>query len=210
MMPYTKNLSYFATICATLLFVLSGCATKRVPPTHYYTISSVTPGIEKQRVENPRFDTLRISTAHSSRMNQSTQIYYQNKNFQREPYAYSRWYDSVDTMMQNKLLTAIKSANIAHTVLPAATSADTTMVLETDTIEFIQDFSRGGKCVAKIAMLATLIDNKTGKSHGSRLFRAKKPCRSYDAPGGVAALNDAANTITLELIGWLEETDGGN
>ncbi len=202
-MRYEKTMIRFAALSAAL-FMMAGCAVKKIPPTHSYALSTITPGIEKLKLGTPRFDALRIVTAHSNRISQSMQIYYQDGNFRRQPYAYSRWYDTVDTMLQNKILTALDRAHIARALLPAATSADANTVLEIDTIDFIQDFSQDRRCVAKITLLATLIDNKTGKSLDSRLFQAQKSCTSGDVPGGVAALNAAADALTLELVQWVE------
>ena len=201
----TANTGLFFGPLAAALFAMSGCAVKTVPPTHYYTLSQTTPGIDRLALKTPLADSIRIVTSHATKLTEGTQIYYLTKRYMQQPYAFSRWYDSVDTMMENKLLAALKRADIAKSLLPAATSADARMVLEIDIVDFVQDFSAGATPTAKITLLATLIDNRTGKSLATRLFESKTACKSADAAGGVAALNEAADRIVLRLVGWLEE-----
>ncbi|BDY12096.1 ABC-type transport auxiliary lipoprotein family protein [Hydrogenimonas cancrithermarum] len=192
------------SIVLASLLLLGGCSIKRVPSPMTYTLNQETPALTRLRLENPRFDTIRLAFNHSTKLSESSTLYYRKAGYLHQPYAYSRWYDSVDSMLENKLLYALRQSNIARTVLPAATHADTEMVLEISLINFVHDFSKGTPSKGVVRMIATLIENRNGKTVASETFEAAVPALSEDAKGGVAALNRATDEVVVSLIMWLE------
>ncbi|WP_201353024.1 ABC-type transport auxiliary lipoprotein family protein [Hydrogenimonas urashimensis] len=183
-----------------ILLLLGGCAVKEVPPAQSYTIAPETPGLEKRALEKPVWRTLEILVKQNGRTTATRNIYYLTKNYRLQPYAYSIWYDTVGTMLQNKLLTAFKEANIAQTVSDGLSSLRPEAMLQIQLLAFCQDFSSKGPSTATVRLLATFHSDKKSVS---RIFTAETPAPTDDAEGGVKAFNEALDAITKDLVGWV-------
>ncbi|BBG65619.1 probable lipoprotein [Hydrogenimonas sp.] len=190
-------------IVSAFLLISAGCSIKKVPPTDYYYISQKTPGITLSEAKGT-MDSLRVTFTYPSRVSESSSIYYLDRNFRQQPYAYSRWYDTPDTMFEGKLIRALEESGIAESVTGGTTAADTQMVLEIGILEFVHDFSGEGASRGRVAVLVSLIRNRDSKTVCSRLFEEVEPAPSEDAKGGVAALNIASDKVVKEIVEWLE------
>ncbi len=189
---------------AALGLLFGGCSVKKVPPTHLYHLSQPTPKIEKASTSKPKFDSIRISFTHPSRVSESTSIYYIDKNFKEQPYSFSRWYDTVDTMFEGKLLLALKRSKIVKNVTGSGTAADTETLLEIAILDFTHDFSAGKPSRGRVVVLASLVRSRDGRSIASALFEESEPAETENAEGGVAALNRAADRVVADMIEWLQ------
>lgn len=184
-----------------------GCATKKVPATHYYTIDTGTPDLQELVLQTPRFDALKIVMVHPTRLTNSSNIFYLDVNHRQQPYSYSRWYEPVNTLLENKLLLALKKANVAHTVLGSVSGSMADYRLEITVLEFIQDFTQGKPSKARVSLMATLLDNRSRDILATKLFETEIPAPSDNAEGGVAAFNEISDTIVREIIRWIESPE---
>ncbi|RUM44545.1 MAG: hypothetical protein DSY46_05420 [Hydrogenimonas sp.] len=187
----------------TILF-MGGCAVKTVPTPTTYTLHQETPYLKNLRLQQAKFEALRLTLTHATRLSNTTAIYYQKSDFLQQPYTYSRWYDRLDSMFENKLMQALYTTNLAKSILPATTHADTPMTLEVVILNFVQDFSQGEPSIGRVVVMATLIDNHQGKTIASKRFSANIPAPSEDAQGGIVALNRATDRVIMEMVEWLE------
>ncbi len=192
-------------IIVTTILLFGGCTVKKVPPTNLYHLSQTTTQTEEISPSKPKFESLRVTFANSSRVGESTSIYYIDENFKKQPYSFSRWYDSVDSMFEAKLLLALKRSGIAESIASSESAADTKTVLEISILDFAQDFSSGKPSKGRVVVLASLIRSKDAKSMATGLFQESIPAKTEDAKGGVAALNTATEKIVNDIIEWLKE-----
>ncbi len=194
------------SIPAALVFLLflGGCSVKKVPPTTFYHISQETPGIEKS-ADRQAIDSIRVTFSRSSRVSESSSIYYTDKDFRQQPYAYSRWYDTPAAMLEGKLIFALEKSKIAKNVTGSSSAAETKNVLEIGVLDFVHKFERGGGSGGRAVILASLVRNRDGKTLCTKLFEAYSPAATDDAAGGVAALNSASDKIVAEIVEWLGE-----
>ncbi|WP_457598558.1 ABC-type transport auxiliary lipoprotein family protein [Hydrogenimonas sp.] len=191
---------------AAAMLLLGGCSVKKVPPTHYYLLHPSTPSLQ-QAVKEPKFGSLKLAFTHPSKISESTAIYYLDDRFRQQPYSYSRWYDTVDTMFENKLLRALERSGIAENIATNASAASTRMVLELAILDCVQDYSGKAPSKGRIAILASLIERKDGTTVATKLFEADADAPTQNAEGGVAALNEAADRIVAEMIRWLKNVE---
>jgi len=133
----------FPAALALLLF-FGGCSVKKVPATTFYHISQETPGIEESPYRGV-IDSVKIRFIRPSRVGESTSIYYTDKDFRQQPYAYSRWYDTPSTMLEGKLLLALEKSKIAKNVTGDSSAADAENLLEIGVIYFVHRFDDGGR-----------------------------------------------------------------
>ena len=203
MRRFTISGKSFLAVPVFLLF-LGGCSVKKVPPTAFYHISQETPGI-RESANKQAIDSIRVTFSHSSRVSESSSIYYTDKDFRQQPYAYSRWYDTPDTMLEGKLIFALEKSKIAKNVTGSSSAADTKTVLEIGVLDFVHEFGKSGRSRGKAVILASLVRNRDGKTLCAKLFEADSTAATDDAEGGVAALNSASDKIVAEIVEWLGE-----
>ena len=184
-----------------IILLFGGCAVKQVPPIHSYTLRTETDGIEALAVTKPKYDALRIVTKKHGRVAVTKNIYYLDRNYRMQPYAYSTWYDALGSMLENKLLVAFDEVRIARTVAGGATYINPDATLQIDILEFYQDFSHGKPSKAHIGLLATF--KPKGDSSVSKIFKTEAPAPSDDAEGGVTAFNEAVDRAVKEMVKWV-------
>ncbi len=203
MRRFTIYEKVFPAALGFLLF-FGGCSVKKVPPTAFYRISQETPGI-RESANKQAIDSIRVTFSRSSRVSESSSIYYTDKDFRQQPYAYSRWYDTPATMLEGKLIFALEKSKIAKNVTGSSSAADTKTVLEIGVLDFVHEFGKSGRSRGKAVILASLVRNRDGKTLCAKLFEADSTAATDDAEGGVAALNSASDKIVAEIVEWLGE-----
>ena len=188
----------------TIVFLvsISGCAVKRVPPTQSYIIDPHTPKIEKT-TKKPKFSTIKVTIANIGRLSQTHNIYYRNKNFILQPYAYGKWYDSLGNMIKAKLIEAIQKTNIASNVVGSSANIKSEMILEISILDFVQDFSNGEPSSVHISWLATLIRTKDDQVVKSKHFETTVKATAENSKGGVVAFNQGTNILVKQILEWL-------
>ncbi len=188
----------------TIVFLvsISGCAVKRVPPTQSYIIDPHTPKIEKT-IQKPKFHTIKVTIANIGRLSQTHNIYYRNKNFILQPYAYGKWYDSLGNMIKSKLIEAIQKTNIASNVVGSSANIKSEMILEISILDFVQDFSKGEPSSVHISWLVTLIRTKDDQVVKSKHFETTVKTPAENSKGGVIAFNQGTNILVKQILKWL-------
>ncbi len=201
-----RKLEKIATlfIIVGFMFSFAGCSVKKVPPTYSYYLSQETSGITNSSVSTPVIGSLKLAFTLPSRVSESTSIYYIDKNYKQQSYNYSRWYDTVTTMFEAKLLRAIENSGIAKSVTGSTTAVDAEVILEIGILDFVHDLNGGENSKGSVCILATLINNRNGKTVATKLFEAAADAEKKNAQGAVAALNKAADDVTVRIIDWLK------
>ncbi|MCF6200975.1 MAG: ABC-type transport auxiliary lipoprotein family protein [Hydrogenimonas sp.] len=195
------------TLITFALLLLNGCAAKRVPSIKEYYISKAAPKFEERVKVKKRLSSLKLIFTDSSKTAATSNIYYIKNGYRRQPYSYSRWYDTVERMFEEKLLNAINISKISDSVAGSYSIADADLLLEISILDFVHDFSRGETSEGRVVLQATLLQSKDAKVVASKLFEAAAPAPQPNASGGVAALNSASDTVTKEILQWLSSVE---
>ena len=147
---------------------------------------------------------LKIEKPTSTRDIESRRILYAKKSFERDAYAYGKWSDTPNVMLQKNFIYALGESKLFKTVLLKRSFAKADYILESNLDEFYHAFVTSEASVGVITLEAHLIDSQRKKVIASKRFSLVKDAPSQDIKGGVEALNNASNALTSELIVWLK------
>ncbi len=189
------------TLCVgtTILWLLGGCASKSLPPTQRYVITPQTPHIERTARSQPLFDTLAIRLFADTPIAATTGIYYREKNYRQQPYAFSRWYAPPRQMLKDKLLIDLQKSGIARVVTTQRFTAQST--LEVRVLDCVQIFPPHGHAYVHIVLQAALTYHK---KTSTELFESTHLTPKPTAQGAVEAFNVACDRLVLEIVHWSE------
>lgn len=194
-----KNITLYALIA----LLSTGCSVVR-PATSEYTIlpayaseNKVTPAIKA---------TLKLAATRSIPSLACTQFYYLKDATRIDAYLYSRWSDSPAGMIDRALYSSMQNQQLFESLIPAASSAATDLLLESNLDAFYHRFTDNIKSEGFIDITYRLIDPKTKKIIASKRFIIREPSVSPDAKGGVEALNNATRSLCSQCIAWLNLT----
>jgi phospholipid/cholesterol/gamma-HCH transport system substrate-binding protein len=114
-----------------------------------------------------------------------------------------QWSDSLPRLLQLRLMQSFENAGYGGSIGRAAEglTADQQLVIDLRSFQISQE----GEPTAIVQFGAKILDSG-GKIVGGKIFEAKAPAKSVDAPGATAALNEAFNQAAAELIVWVSET----
>jgi len=133
----------------------------------------------------------------------TTRIYYQDASFSLNSYTFSRWATPPSVMLQMKFVRRLEAAVIFQTVLPSSAKARADLFLDTTLYDFSHHI-RSGSSEGVIMVEFRIVDTLSKKVISSFATTVRKTTPTLDAPGAVAALNHAAETLGRELVHWLK------
>lgn len=185
------------------VLVLSACAGTPQPPVTEYALS---PGIRLIKPSEPPLPlTLRLAPLSASQMYMSTNIYYVDDAYRRNPYAWSRWVDTPVRMLQLVLQEGLEQSGLFQAVLPPTSMLVADLRLETTVYDFSHHLEAGGKSEAVVRLGFHLLDARKAKLLASRQFEVRMPTASRNAEGAVTALNRAVAALLPQLADWLKD-----
>lgn len=194
-----KRYSYTVYI-ACMILALSGCSSKN-RPVDIYTLKYTT--TLNFQASSTSTKSLKIATPRSTREIKSDNILYAPTPSQRERYAYSRWSDTPNHMLESYLVALLDNSHIFSTVLPATSTARSNLLLES-TIEDFYHLVEGEKSFGIIKIRFYLIDEKSKKVISDNLFSSKAQAATVDAKGAAEALHGTLGEMEKELVDWLK------
>ena len=186
-----------------LALVQVACVTEPQPPVTEYALS---PRIQAQGANDGKLPlVLKLAPVSASQIYMSTDILYVGDDYQRNPYAYSRWVDSPVHMLQLVLQDGLERSGLFQAVLPSTSLLGADLRLETTLYDFSHHMLADRKSEAVIRLGFHLMDVRKSRLLASRQFELRMPAPSLDAEGGVAAINAAVASLFPRLIDWLKE-----
>jgi cholesterol transport system auxiliary component len=189
-----------------LCILLSSCAVKKnAPSIDTYTIKNQTFSTLEIKTQNFPDKILKIAKPISTKNIQSNRILYSKNKYDRDAYAYGRWSDTPNIMLQNNFIYSIGQNHIFKAVLLNSSNAKTDYILESYLYDFYHDFLIPNRSKAVIRLGVHLIEKESKKVVASKLFSLSKQAKSENIQGGVEALNSVTNELTQELINWLKK-----
>ncbi|BAO43818.1 ABC-type transport auxiliary lipoprotein family protein [Thiolapillus brandeum] len=188
------------------VLVLSACAGTPQPPVTEYALS---PGITLTKPPQPLLPlTLRLAPLSASQMYLSTNIYYVDDAYRRNPYAYSRWVDAPVRMLQLVLQDGLEQSGLFKAVLPSTSMLVADLRLETTIYDFSHHLEPDGKSEAVVRLGFHLLDAHKAQLLASRQFEVRIPAVSRNAEGAVMAMNQAVAALLPQLADWLRDVLG--
>ena len=106
-------------------------------------------------------------------------------------------------MIERSLSSSLEEKRLFGTLLSSASSAQASLVLESDLKAFYHRFLADGTSEGYIDITYRLVDGRTKAPLGSRRFRIAAKAPTNDAPGGVSALGEATRELSLQCTQWL-------
>lgn len=184
------------------MLTLGGCSSKNSQAIDIYTLKH-SEAVDKNRTTIDK--TLKISLPKSTKEIRKNKILYAKTMHQREAYAYSRWSDTPNHMIEHFLVTLLNQKELFKAVIPSTSEAKAEWILESTIEDFYHSFNKENQSFGVVKIRFFLINQKDKKVISKHFFSAKVPAPSLNAEGGVKALNTALLQIGNELISWLDQ-----
>ncbi len=186
------------------MLTLGGCSSKSSQTIDIYTLK-YSEVLDKNRTITFVDKTLKIALPKSTKEIRKNKIIYSKTPHQREAYAYSRWSDTPNHMIEQFLVTLLNQNRLFKAVIPATSEAKSEWILESNIEDFYQSFDKENQSFGVIKIRFFLINQKDREVISKHFFSTKVPASSLDAEGGVKALNDALLQMGRALINWLDQ-----
>lgn len=183
------------------MFILVGCSSKTVD---VYTLK-YSESLSKKATFANKNKTIKISIPKSTKEIRKNKILYAKTPYMRESYAYSRWSDTPNHMIEQYLVTLLDQSKLFKAVIPADSKAKSQWILESNIEDFYQYFDKDKRAFAVVKIRFLLIDNKDKRVIASHHFSTKTPAPSLDAKGGVKAMDEALKHIGIQLVNWIDK-----
>lgn len=152
--------------------------------------------------------TLQVLRPEAGTSFDTEQIAYRREPYRIDYYSRSRWAEPPAEMLGDLMARALEDAGLYRVVLgPAARlPADLRLHSELTALEHvIRDPSQTQGSEVRLAMRAQLIEARSARVLATHTFEIVRPAFSADAPGAVAAANDAAREALATIIAFCRE-----
>ncbi|MEF3193134.1 MAG: ABC-type transport auxiliary lipoprotein family protein [Halothiobacillaceae bacterium] len=136
------------------------------------------------------------------------QIAYRREPYRIDYYSRSRWAEPPAEMLGDLMARALEDAGLFRVVLgPAARlPADLRLHSELTALEhIIRDPSQTQGSEVRLAMRVQLVEARSARVLATQTFEIIRPAFSADAPGAVAAANDAVREALATIIVFCRE-----
>lgn len=192
----------FIIIILGLFFV--GCTVTKPHISEYRIVSVMKPVSYDSK--SCKKQSLKIGQVFSSNSLMSQKMKYLENDFKEYAFTESEWAQSPNRAVGNELVKSIRDSGLFFSVNNSNSRTNSDLILETSIDEFVQHFvEKEKKSFVKVVMSMTLIDAKTGTSISSTVINKSLDTQSYDAVGGVKALNSALSDALVQSNHWLNE-----
>ncbi len=111
----------------------------------------------------------------------------------------ARWADNLPKLVQARVIESFENAKQLSKVSRPIDQLEAAYRLELNIRSF--EISQQGAPTAVVEFTARLLDDK-GKVADARIFKVSVPAKGTDAAQAVAALNDAFQQATTQLVTW--------
>ena len=142
-----------------------------------------------------------VAVPQGNRLISSNYILIQPEHTEIQIYKGTLWADNVPTLLRERLVNAFTEAQLFDAISgDAALRSD--LALETYIQRFQVQFDNG-QPVVHVRIDAKLVDSNTASILRSQRFHVTRPAQGKEAGQLVAALGEATDQLSLELMQWL-------
>jgi len=195
---------YYGLFTILMIIFLNACSSKTHKAMDIYTLKYNAIPSTKPLIATSN-KTLKIIQPQSSKEIQKKKILYAKTLQQRETYAYSRWSDTPNRMLEDFLVAYLNQTALFKVVIPHTSQVAPAWLLESNIEDFYQYFDEENRAFAIVKIRFFLMDKKDKSLISQYYFSAKIPSSPLDAKGGVLAFNLAMQQVATELQLWLKD-----
>lgn len=192
-----KHTITIAVLLPVFCLLLIACA-KETQPIQYYRIDMDISGLKNTVM--PIYESIKITVRGAN-----NSIYYTNEQYGKNAFAFSRWSQSPNEMIKNKLINAIQKSGLATHVLSSTSHGTAQYLLEIEIEDISMHVQQNTTGEGILIISANLLETKHSRVVKSGFFQCNSPALEVNPQSAVAALNKSANTCILKLVEWLQE-----
>lgn len=201
-----KNIFCRFALVLAVSFTVSGCFSGfNNPAPTVYDLGPVTIVQENSSAEEVKDDMIIIPNIRARGIFNSKMIVYRlvyAQAYEPRTYAQSRWAADTTEMIRMQLQQVIGEKYPVTLTAELYESAKWVLWLSLE--DFSQVFTTPDSSEGVIQIRCTL--QHGNQIVGQRVFNARVPAPSPDAPGGVQALSQGVELVAFELFEWLDES----
>ncbi len=153
------------------------------------------------RSSHATYKTIAVSMPTANRIYQGKQMWYSVRPHELSEFAKNRWVEPPVQMLQPLMIQALQNTHHYKAVAPAISVGRYDLLLNTQIIDFYQDFCESGS-VFKLTLRAQMIRVSNGRVVASKQFTVIQPAPWPNPYGGVIAANLASEKMLSELAAW--------
>lgn len=190
----------FIPFAFTALFII-GCSAPLTPPINEYTILTSEPSA---KMHDPLSShTLGIASSKTLPSLSSKNLYYLKADGESGAYIYSRWSDTPAVLIQHALTASLQENGVFASILPQTSAAHADWILESELNSFYHRFPKNSKSEGFIDITYRLVDTSSKLPLGTKRFSISVVAPTDDAKGGVNALTQATEKLSLQVTAWI-------
>jgi cholesterol transport system auxiliary component len=153
------------------------------------------------RSSHTTFKTIAVSMPTANSIYQSKQMLYSVSPHELSEFAKNRWAEPPVQMFQPLMIQALQNTHHYKAVAPAVSVGRYDLLLNTQIIDFYQDFCESGS-VFKLTLRVQIIRVSSGRVVAGKQFTVIQPAPRPNPYGGVIAANLASEKMLSELAAW--------
>lgn len=153
------------------------------------------------KYKHTTFKTIAVSVPTTHRIYQGKQMLYSVRPHELSEFAKNRWAEPPVQMFQPLIIQALQNTDHYKTVAPAISVGRYDFLLNTQIVDFYQDFCEFGS-VFKLTLRAQIIRISSGRVVAGKEFTVIQPAPRPNPYGGVIAANLASEKALSELAAW--------
>jgi len=162
---------------------------------HSYVVNTV-PHFPAHR--NYQHGSILVSATETNPIYNTTAFAYTLQPYQIAYFGKHQWAETPTKMLQTDIVQTLQNTHYYHAVVTSAFVGGVDYILNTQLVEFKQDFTRCPS-VFSIVLRAQLVNGYNGRIIAAKQFTVKMPAPRDTAYGGVLAANWGTEVILREL-----------
>lgn len=166
----------------------------------FYTLQVSTDGIQKS---TPDKEIIKVRLPKSAPYIATPDILYSDEKNVLLSYAYNKWQDIPNSMIQNIMVNTLAESGRYQAALLPGSRARANVSLESRIAHFTQLFDSPSHSMVRVSLHLHLIDERTRQLIASRHFDYTEETRTPDAKGAVDAFNAIMQTFSSDMLSWL-------
>ena len=202
--PATRSALRFVGPAATAMacLMLAGCTLKAAAPPATFDLRA--PHVSTVTAPRPAKFQLVIDEPTSVRALASSRILVKPSPQKITYYKSAAWSDRLPSLVQVRLIQAFQNAGLIKAVGSRADRLDPDFELATQLNAFQIEMDAGAT-TAYVNLYVKAIDGQRGRMIKARGFERRVPVQGRGAPAMVAALDEAFDSVTREIVPWVSK-----
>lgn len=193
-----KTIVQFFLLSLTIV-LFTACSPVKKQITNQYKLTEFS---SKRYRKAPTNTSILVSMPSATSGYQTEQMLYTKKPYELSPFAHNAWFAQPANMLFPLIFQSLQHSNYFKAVASSPYSEKTHYRLDTQLIEFQQNFLKKPS-VIQMSVKIVLSDVNANKVLGSRIFRQELRCQQNSPLGGVEASNQTVRQLTAKITEYV-------